>query len=73
MPKIKKYKMHDAQTERSADIEYISSSGEYKITLYPGDEVYLPHIDFFETHEEAMEAANKWIGGTSDYGEKNIK
>ena len=73
MPKIKKYKMHDAQTTKSADIEFISSLNEYKLTLYPGDEVYLPHIDFFKTHEEAIEAANKWVGGISSYDKENTQ
>ena len=60
------FKFHNNKTKRSADIKHITSADLYKLLTYPGEEEYLPGVEFYKTKDEALEAAKKWIDGKDD-------
>ena len=52
---MKKIKLHCYTTGKSADVEYLSTSDMYKVYLYPGQETYLPWVEFCKDKDEAIE------------------
>lgn len=59
--KSNKHKFYNDINGKSADIQRLPASNLYKLLTYPGKETYLPGVEFFQTKEEAIEAARKWI------------
>lgn len=64
---MKKIKLHCNVTKKSADIEYMSGADMYKVYLYPGQETYLPWVEFCKDKDEAIEVGNRWVTSEGDY------
>ena len=64
---MKKIKLHCYTTGKSADVEYLSTSDMYKVYMYPGQETYLPWVEFCKDKDEAIEIGNRWVTSEGDY------
>ena len=56
-----KIKLHNNTTKKSADVQHIPGADMYKVYMYPGEEEWLPWVEFCKDKDEALEAAKKWI------------
>ena len=63
----KKEDYHAYEEDKSADIEYMSGADMYKVYMYPGEETYLPWVEFCKDKDEALEVGNRWVTSEGDY------
>ncbi len=39
----------------------------YKVYMYPGEETFLPWVEFCKDKDEAIEVGNRWVTSEEDY------